>query len=92
MPQRHGTLAQQSSHRLKSFFCYQLEALLQRGVWDAGARPRARLTVRAQEGKGEGVVRGLRNWPPKPITEHGAPKPEDDPANYENGYVLTVIR
>ena len=22
-------------------------------------------------------------WPPKPITEHGEPKPEDDPKNYD---------
>ncbi|CAL8470764.1 g10306 [Coccomyxa elongata] len=29
----------------------------------------------------EGVLPGLKNWPPKPITEHGQPKPEDDPIN-----------
>eukprot|EP00884_Botryococcus_braunii_P018943 jgi/Botrbrau1/5732/Bobra.0134s0008.1 len=28
------------------------------------------------------VLPGLRNWPPKPFTEHGEPNPEDDPANY----------
>lgn len=34
-----------------------------------------------------GTAAGARQWPPKPITEHGQPKPEDDPANYEDGYV-----
>lgn len=29
----------------------------------------------------EGVLPGLKNWPPKGITEHGNPKPEDDPLN-----------
>lgn len=30
-----------------------------------------------------GVAFGANFWPPKPFTEHGAPNPEDDPANYE---------
>ena len=30
----------------------------------------------------KGVLPGLAQWPPKPITEHGQPKPEDDPANF----------
>ena len=34
-----------------------------------------------------GTAAGARQWPPKPITEHGQPKPEDDPANFEDGYV-----
>lgn len=29
----------------------------------------------------KGVLPGLNMWPPQPITEHGRPKPEDDPAN-----------
>lgn len=29
----------------------------------------------------EGVLPGIKNWPPQPITEHGRPKPEDDPVN-----------
>ena len=32
-----------------------------------------------------GAAAGARQWPPKPFTEHGQPKPEDDPANYEGG-------
>lgn len=30
----------------------------------------------------KGVLPGLAQWPPKPITEHGQPKPEDDPQNF----------
>ncbi|DBA98861.1 TPA: hypothetical protein ACH3X1_014620 [Trebouxia sp. C0004] len=33
----------------------------------------------------KGVAAGARQWPPKPITESGQPKPEDDPANFEGG-------
>ena len=33
--------------------------------------------------KEPGVAFGANFWPPKPFTEHGAPPPEDDPANYE---------
>lgn len=60
-----------------------------RCVHRAGPRSvRRSLQVRAAEqpkgGMSEnraGVLPGLNMWPPKPITEHGQPKPEDDPAN-----------
>ncbi|KAL3131457.1 hypothetical protein ABBQ38_007765 [Trebouxia sp. C0009 RCD-2024] len=39
----------------------------------------------AQNDDKKGTAAGARQWPPKPITEHGQPKPEDDPANYEDG-------
>jgi len=35
--------------------------------------------------RSKGVVIGAAQWPPQPITDHGKPKPEDDPANYEGG-------
>lgn len=57
----------------------------------AGSRSsvRAPLRVRAAEepktGMSDdrsGVLPGLNMWPPKPITEHGQPNPEDDPKNF----------
>lgn len=56
----------------------------------AGQAPSRQLIIRAADPNSErtggqdkkGVVPGLAQWPPKPITEHGAPKPEDDPANF----------
>ena len=35
-----------------------------------------------QSGDRKGIIPGLAQWPPKPITEHGQPKPEDDPQNF----------
>ncbi len=37
----------------------------------------------AEAKKTEGVLPFLRDWPPKPFTEHGEPKPEDDPKNFD---------
>ena len=36
----------------------------------------------------EGVAPGAFQWPPKPITEHGEPLPEDDPTKPEGCALL----
>ena len=46
----------------------------------AAESPNSEKTGQAEDRKG--IVPGLAQWPPKPITEHGQPKPEDDPANF----------
>ena len=61
-----------------------------------GRAPSRHLLIRAADPNSErtggedlkGVVPGLNQWPPKPITEHGQPKPEDDPKNFAAEYVL----
>jgi hypothetical protein len=42
--------------------------------------PESERMGRSEGGMG-GVLPGFKNWPPQPITEHGRPKPEDDPVN-----------
>jgi hypothetical protein len=39
---------------------------------------------------GDGVLPGIASWPPKPITEHGQPKPEDDPANFAGSDIVNL--
>ena len=61
-----------------------------------GRAPSRHLVIRAADPNSErtggedtkGVVPGLAQWPPKPITEHGQPKPEDDPKNFAAECVL----
>ena len=61
-----------------------------------GRAPSRHLLIRAADPNSErtggegtkGVVPGLAQWPPKPITEHGQPKPEDDPKNFAAECVL----
>ena len=61
-----------------------------------GRAPSRHLLIRAADPNSErtggedtkGVVPGLNQWPPKPITEHGQPKPEDDPKNFAAECVL----
>jgi len=62
-----------------------------------GVKPRTfRATHVARAGKadkmGDGVLPGIPSWPPKPITEHGQPKPEDDPANFEGDDITNLKR
>ena len=65
-------------------------------VWHAGSGPSNHRAVRlvAPAGKakdmGDGVLPGIASWPPKPITEHGQPKPEDDPANFEGTNIVDL--
>jgi len=66
-------------------------------VWfPAGSAPSNNRAVRlvAPAGKakdmGDGVLPGIASWPPKPITEHGQPKPEDDPANFEGTNIVDL--
>lgn len=62
----------------------------------AGSAPSNNRAVRlvAPAGKakdmGDGVLPGIASWPPKPITEHGQPKPEDDPANFEGTNIVDL--
>ena len=46
----------------------------------AAESPNTEKTGQSEDRKG--IIPGLAQWPPKPITEHGQPKPEDDPANF----------
>lgn len=42
----------------------------------------------------DGILPGIAQWPPTPITEHGQPNPEDDPnpdANSGGGKTLYVL-
>ena len=70
--------------------------LRRRPVLPAGSAPSNNRAVRlvAPAGKakdmGDGVLPGIASWPPKPITEHGQPKPEDDPANFEGTNIVDL--
>lgn len=70
----HGRTQSRMARRVRTASRLSLTVLLHRftdsSVWFA---------------KRIGVAAGARQWPPKPITEHGQPKPEDDPANFEGG-------
>eukprot|EP00891_Asterochloris_glomerata_P007083 jgi/Astpho2/7083/Aster-01915 len=76
VPSRSATVARQPGTARSSTF---LNAGKDRPADDTN-------TWDTAETKGrQGVAAAARQWPPKPITDHGAPRPEDDPANFEGG-------
>ena len=90
----HQSPLRQSSVVMSSWPCTVLETLLvQCRAGPAAGNSRAvRLVAPAGKAKdmGDGVLPGIASWPPKPITEHGQPKPEDDPANFAGDNIVNL--